>query len=83
YLALEINLGDSWINRPPVTDLFCDRKDVQNGLRPYRLQTRYWRPDDNYKQDEALALVERSRLKLINDYERSKAMLAVAGSARC
>lgn len=75
YLALEINLGDTWINRPPVTTLFCEQKDVNHGLRPYRLQTRYWRPDDNYKQDEAIALVERSRLKLRDYYERYKAEL--------
>ncbi len=75
YLALEINLGDTWINRPPVTTLFCEQKDVNHGLRPYRLQTRYWRPDDNYKQDEAIALVERSRLKLRDSYARYKAEL--------
>jgi hypothetical protein len=73
YLALEINLGDAWINRPPVTSLFCDQHDVYNGLRPYRLQTRYWRPDDQYKQEEALALVERARLTLQEYYEHYKA----------
>lgn len=76
YLALEMNLGDAWINRPPVTSLFCDRKDIANGLRPYRLQTRYWRPDDSYKQDEALALVNRSRLALQAYYAQYRAELA-------
>jgi hypothetical protein len=75
YLALEINLGESWVHRPPITDLFCDQKDVHNGLRPYRLQTRYWRPDDNYKQDEALALVEESRLQLLGYYQEYKTAL--------
>jgi hypothetical protein len=73
YLALEINLGDSWINPPAISDLFCDPKDVEKGLRPYRLQTRYWRPDDGYKQDEALELVKRSRDKLVEYYQAYKA----------
>jgi hypothetical protein len=72
---LERNLGDSWIYRPPVTDLFCSPQDVANGLRPYRLQTRYWRPDDQYKQDEALTLVKQSRQRLLGYYEAFKAEL--------
>lgn len=66
YLALERNLGDSWINKPSITELFCDSHDPENGLRPYRLQTRYWKPDDVYKQDEAIALLEDSKSKLQN-----------------
>jgi hypothetical protein len=72
YLALERNLGDGWINRPAITDLFCDPKDVERGLRPYRLQTRYWQPDDNYKQEEALELVRQSRAKLQEYYMAHK-----------
>lgn len=72
YLALELNLGDAWINRPPVSDLFCDPKDVEHGLRPYRLQTRRWRPDDSYKQDEAIQLVEQARVRLLHYYETYK-----------
>jgi hypothetical protein len=75
YLALEINLGEAWINRPPVTALFCDQKDVDNGLRPYRLQTRYWQPDDTYKQEEAVELVEQSRIRLMEYYTSAKASL--------
>ncbi len=78
YLALEHNLGDAWINRPSVTDLFCEQRDVHNGLRPYRLQTRYWRPDDNYKQEEALALVNRSRIQVQEYYESFKRELGLA-----
>jgi len=73
YLALETNLGDAWIYRPPVTELFCNHQDVENGLRPYRLQTRYWRPDDQYKQEEAMTLVEQSRQQLLAYYEAYKA----------
>jgi hypothetical protein len=72
YLALERNLGDGWINRPAITDLFCDPKDVERGLRPYRLQTRYWQPDDSYKQEEALELVHQSRAKLLEYYTAQK-----------
>jgi hypothetical protein len=81
YLALEHNLGDSWINRPSVADLFCEQRDVHNGLRPYRLQTRYWRPDDSYKQEEALALVERSRILLQEYYENFKHELGLTAVA--
>lgn len=72
YLALERNLEDFWVNRPAITDLFCDPQDSEHGLRPYRLQTRYWRADDVYKQDEAIALVEESKLKLQAYYEHYK-----------
>jgi hypothetical protein len=72
YLALEHNLGGSWIYRPPVTDLFCNHQDVERGLRPYRLQTRYWRPDDQYKQEEAMNLVEQSRRQLLGYYAEYK-----------
>jgi hypothetical protein len=75
YLALETNMGVAWINKPPITDLFCNPDDVAHGLRPYRLQTRYWRPDDDYKQDEALALVNQSRLQLLHYYEALQAAM--------
>jgi len=69
YLALEKNLGDSWVHKPPITELFCDSQDPKNGLRPYRLQTRHWKPDDVYKQDEAMVLLRDSKSKL-QDYYR-------------
>jgi hypothetical protein len=72
YLALEKNLGDSWLNKPSITELFCDSQDPENGLRPYRLQTRYWKPDDVYKQEEAIALLEDSKRKLQAYYEEYK-----------
>jgi hypothetical protein len=76
YLALERNMGDAWINRPVITDLFCDAKDVEKGLRPYRLQTRYWKPDDVYKQEEAIDLVNHSRAKLLEYYHEYQKTLA-------
>lgn len=78
YLALEVNMGDSWINRPALDDLFCDAKDVEKGLRPYRLQTRYWKPDDNYKQEEALHFVTAARARLLSYYETFKATLNIS-----
>ncbi len=75
YLALETNMGVAWINKPAITDMFCNPYDVEHGLRPYRLQTRYWRPDDDYKQEEALALVNKSRLQLQTYYEKQKTEL--------
>lgn len=70
YLALEKNLGDFWLYKPPITELFCEPSDSENGLRPYRLQTRYWKPDDHYKQEEAIALVKESKLKLQAYYDK-------------
>jgi len=72
YLALEKNLKNSWINKPSIADLFCDAQDPKNGLRPYRLQTRYWKPHDVYKQNEAVALVLDSKKKLQAYYEAYK-----------
>jgi len=77
YLALETNMGDSWISKPAITDMFCSPYDVEHGLRPYRLQTRYWRPHDNYKQEEALELVNQSRLRLQTYYEALKEELQI------
>lgn len=75
YLALEHNMGEAWIDKPAITDMFCNPYDVEHGLRPYRLQTRYWRPDDNYKQEEALNLVQKSREQLTRYYEKYCATL--------
>jgi hypothetical protein len=71
YRALERNLGEMWIHRPPITALFCTVEDAEHGLRPYRLRTRYWQPDDIYKQDEALALVDSAKQKLLAYYQAS------------
>jgi hypothetical protein len=69
YLALEKNLGNSWINKPSIIEMFCDPQDPKNGLRPYRLRTRYWQPDDIYKQNEAIALIEKAKIKLQRYYQ--------------
>jgi len=60
------------IHKPPITELFCEAQDPENGLRPYRLQTRYWKPDDVYKQEEAIALTKDSNWKLQAYYEEYK-----------
>ena len=68
YCALEKNMGDSWLNKPSITDLFCHSEDIENGLRPYRLQTRHWKPDDHYKQEQALTLITEAKLRLNSYY---------------
>ena len=68
YYALEINLGNSWVQRPPVDELFCKTEDIDSGLRPYRLRTRNWKPDDRYLRDEAIALAKSSRQKVLKHY---------------
>ncbi|MCK5719208.1 MAG: hypothetical protein KAH84_04570 [Thiomargarita sp.] len=72
YLALEKNMGDAWINKPNILDLFCDTFDSENGLRPYRLQTRHWKPHDFYKQDEAIAQINAAKVKLQDYYQTYK-----------
>ncbi len=58
YSALEKNLNENWINKPDISDLFCNKDNIEYGLRPTRLQTRYWRPSDTYKRDEANNLIK-------------------------
>jgi hypothetical protein len=69
YYALEQNLGESWVQRPPVDELFCKTDDIDSGLRPYRLQTRNWKPDDCYLREEAIALANSSRQKVLTHYK--------------
>ncbi|MCA9911199.1 MAG: hypothetical protein KC519_21250, partial [Anaerolineae bacterium] len=80
YLALETNMGEAWVSKPAITEIFCNTYDVEHGLRPYRLQTRYWRPDDDYKQEEAINLVNQSREQLMCYYAQYKATLDGASS---
>jgi hypothetical protein len=72
YAALEINLGDAWINKPKPGTLFCSFTDMENGLRPYRLQTRKWAPSDQYKIAEAEILVRESLRQIEEAYEKKK-----------
>ena len=70
YYSLEMNLKDSWVKRPEIDELFCKNEDIDLGLRPYRLRTRKWKPDDNYLRDEAIALAQNSRQKVLNHYQK-------------
>ena len=72
YYALEMNLKDSWVKRPPIDELFCKNEDIDLGLRPYRLRTRNWKPDDNYLREEAIDLAQSSRQKVLNHYQELK-----------
>ncbi|HEX3047971.1 MAG TPA: hypothetical protein VHY08_24680 [Bacillota bacterium] len=75
YAALEINLGDAWINKPKPGTLFCSFADMENGLRPYRLQTRKWAPSDQYKIAEAEILVRDSLRQIEEAYEKKRPIL--------
>jgi hypothetical protein len=68
YFALEKNLGESWVQRPTVDELFCKTEDIDLGLRPYRLRTRDWKPDDRYLREEAISLAQKSRQKVLKYY---------------
>ena len=82
YLALEENLGDAWIDQPPITDLFCEPQDIEQGLRPYRLKTRQWKPDDIYQRDEAQQGIERARQELLQHYQSLRRERLRAANAR-
>ena len=69
YYALEQNLGDAWMQRPKVDELFCKTEDIDLGLRPYRLRTRNWKPDDRYLREEAISLAQNSRQKVLKYYQ--------------
>ena len=69
YYALEQNLGDAWMQRPKVDELFCKTEDIDLGLRPYRLRTRNWKPDDSYLREEAISLAQNSRQKVLRYYQ--------------
>lgn len=71
YAALEKNLGDAWKEPPPIDELFCGPDDLERGLRPYRLKTRNWKPDDHYLHEEAITLVEQARHLLLNYYRQA------------
>lgn len=60
FKALQENLGDAWLNRPTPDSLFCSVREMRQGLRPYRLKTRRWVASDQYKKEEAEALVSDS-----------------------
>ncbi|MBF0277802.1 MAG: hypothetical protein HQM13_08430 [SAR324 cluster bacterium] len=68
YYALERNLGESWIDKPPISQFLCEPTDVENGLRPYRLQTRRWKPDDHYKKEGALKTIQKAQQNLQKYY---------------
>lgn len=70
YHALQENLGDNWINKPDILDIFCSQQDALRGLRPYSLKTRYWTPSDSYKRDDAFRFVENSLAELQEVYNQ-------------
>ncbi len=72
YYALERNLGEAWVDRPIIQELFCEPNDPEIGLRPYRLRTRRWKPDDHYKRADAFELVQTAQLKLEGYYQDLK-----------
>ena len=69
YYALEQNMGDSWVKRPHVDELLYKTEDIDLGLRPYRLRTRNWKPDDHYMREEAISLAQKSREIVLKYYK--------------
>jgi len=59
FYALEKNLGENWINKPKnITDMLVSNMEIESGLRPYRLETKYWAPNivSNTKHHRDLSL---------------------------
>ena len=52
--------------------MFCKTEDIDLGLRPYRLRTRNWKPDDYYLSEEAISLAKDSRQKVKKYYNEQK-----------
>lgn len=71
YISLEKKLGKRWLNKPKIDDLFINDREIDNGLRPYRLATRYWKADDNYKINAAIEEVRNSKKIIISEYNKS------------
>lgn len=73
FYALEKNLGDNWINKPKeITNMLVSNLEIENGLRPYRLETRYWSPSDKYKVEEAYETIENAKEQLALYYKKLK-----------
>jgi len=73
FYALEKNLGDNWINKPKdITTMLVSDLEMKEGLRPYRLATRYWSPSDNYKVEEAYETIENAKEQLKYYYKKLK-----------
>ena len=70
YRALEINLGNAWTDKPPITELLCESSDSEHGLRPYRLKTRHWKPSDTYQRDQAQQGIDRAHKQLLGYYQK-------------
>jgi len=45
---------------------------MEEGLRPYRLETRYWSPSDSYKVEEAYEAIEEAKERLVRFYGEVK-----------
>ncbi|CAA6802681.1 MAG: Unknown protein [uncultured Sulfurovum sp.] len=73
FYALEKNLGDNWINKPnDITTLLVSDLEIEEGLRPYRLATRYWSASDHYKVEEAHETIKQAKKQLLTYYNKLK-----------
>ncbi len=73
FYALEKNVGSHWINKPQdITEFLVNNKEIEEGLRPYRLETRYWSPSDSYKVEEAYETIKQAKESLKSYYKKLK-----------
>ena len=81
YFSLENNLGDNWIGKPNIEELFLGPNP--NSLRPYTLKSRGLKPSDNLpfaKNLEEAFIVERRLRTLKSNYEFKKRLVGTDGS---
>lgn len=73
FYALEKNLGDNWIHKPKdISTMLVSDSEIDEGLRPYRLATRYWSPSDKYKIEEAHETISNAKTKFKEYYKQLK-----------
>jgi len=76
FYALEKNLGENWVNKPKdISSMLVSDEEMDAGLRPYRVETRYWSPSDDYKVEEAYDAIKDAKIRLKEYYKRVKETL--------
>ena len=71
YVVLEQNLGDSWVNKPLISDVFVTDEEIKAGVRPYTTNSRLWKASDNLPQQKKLEermYIQKRRNQLILNY---------------
>ncbi|MAG08079.1 hypothetical protein CMO89_01290 [Candidatus Woesearchaeota archaeon] len=69
FIVLSEKLGENWINRPKITEMFATDDDINNGVRPYSLKSNKWKASDRLPPEilaEQRQYID-SRRKMVSD----------------